>query len=201
MLFLSVGIPSERDYTVVKRGENMDRVIKIKKMYSIFSVGLIALGALFLFKPTMTAEVFCKIGGVFMLFFGAVKLYSYFSKDILQLAFQFDFAMGILSALLGIVMLSQTTKFLDLIVVCMGLFMLVDALLRMQTAMDAWRIGVKRWRMILVFALLVALAGAMLFLRPYEGRNAIVMLMGINLIIDGVLNLYVVQNTVSILRR
>lgn len=109
--------------------------------------------------------------------------------------------MGILSALLGIVMLSQTTKFLDLIVVCMGLFMLVDALLRMQTAMDAWRIGVKRWRMILVFALLVAMAGAMLFLRPYEGRNAIVMLMGVNLIIDGVLNLYVVQNTVSILRR
>ena len=179
----------------------MDRVIKIKKMYSIFSVGLIALGALFLFKPTMTAEVFCRICGVFMLFFGALKLYSYFSKDILQLAFQFDFAMGILSALLGIVMLSQTTKFLDLIVVCMGLFMLVDALLRMQTAMDAWRIGVKRWRMILVFALLVALAGAMLFLRPYEGRTAIVMLMGINLIIDGVLNLFVVQNTVSILRR
>lgn len=78
---------------------------------------------------------------------------------------------------------------------------LVDALLRMQTAMDAWRIGVKRWRMILVFALLVALAGGMLFLRPYEGRTAIVMLMGVNLIIDGVLNLFVVQNTVSILRR
>ena len=52
----------------------MDRLIKVKKMYSAFSVGLIALGALFLLKPTMTAEVFCKLGGVFLLFFGAVKL-------------------------------------------------------------------------------------------------------------------------------
>ena len=179
----------------------MDRLIKVKKMYSAFSIGLIALGALFLLKPTMTAEVFCKLGGVFLLFFGAVKLYSYFSRDLLQLAFQFDFAMGILSGLLGIVMLFQTTRFLDLIVVCMGLFMLIDALLRMQTALDARKIGVKRWRMILICSLFVALTGAMLFMKPYEGRSAIVMLMGINLIIDGILNLFVVQNTVSIMRR
>ena len=83
----------------------------------------------------------------------------------------------------------------------MGLFMLIDALLRMQTALDARKIGVKRWRMILICSFLVALTGAMLFMKPYEGRSAIVMLMGINLIIDGILNLFVVQNTVSIMRR
>ena len=75
------------------------------------------------------------------------------------------------------------------------------ALLRIQTAFDAKRIGVEKWWIILIVALIAAVIGTMLFLRPYQRNKAIVMLIGLNLIIDGILNLFVVQSTVSTIRR
>ena len=179
----------------------MERLKKVKEMYSVFSACLIILGAVFLIKPDMAAELFLRICGVLLLLFGIVKIFGYFSKDMLQLAFQFDFAMGVISSLIGFIMLFMSGRFMNVLLIVLGLFMLFDALLRIQTALDAKRIGVERWWVILVMALVTAIIGAMLFLRPYEGKTAVVMLIGLNLIIDGILNLFVVQNTVNIIRR
>ena len=55
--------------------------------------------------------------------------------------------------------------------------------------------------MILLVALLTAVIGALLFFRPYNGIEAAAFLIGLNLAIDGVLNFYVVQSTVSTIRR
>ena len=179
----------------------MERLKKIKEMYSVFSLSLIVLGAVFIGKPNMAAEVFCRICGILLLLFGIVKLFGYFSRDLFQLAFQFDFAMGIISSLIGFVMFFWTTKFMEVLIIGIGVFMLCDALLRIQTAFDAKKIGVDHWWIILIMALVTAVIGTMLFLRPYKGRTALVMLIGLNLIIDGILNLFVVRSTVTTIRR
>ena len=173
----------------------------LKEIYSLFSLSLIVLGIVFLAKPTMAADVFCRICGILLLLFGIVKLCGYFSRDLLQLAFQFDFAMGIISSLIGFVMFFWTTKFMEVLIIGIGVFMLCDALLRIQTAFDAKKIGVDHWWIILIMALVTAVIGTMLFLRPYKGRTALVMLIGLNLIIDGILNLFVVRSTVTTIRR
>lgn len=179
----------------------MEKLKRVKEMYSVFSICLIILGATFIIKPDMSAELFCRICGILMILFGIVKLFGYFSRDLLQLAFQFDFAMGIISCLIGLVMFFRTTQFLEFFIIVIGLVMLFDALLRIQTALDAKKIGMDRWWVILMVALFTAVIGAMLFLRPYKGKTAIVMLIGLNLIIDGILNLFVVQSTVNTIRR
>ncbi|KGF11458.1 HdeD family acid-resistance protein [Urinicoccus massiliensis] len=173
----------------------------LKEIYSLFSLSLIVLGIVFLAKPTMAADVFCRICGILLLLFGIVKLFGYFSRDLLQLAFQFDFAMGIISSLIGFVMFFWTTRFIDLLIIGIGLFIVFDALLRIQTALDARKIGVQSWWVILLMALITGVIGVILFLRPYTGRTALVMLIGLNLIIDGILNLFVVQSTVTTIWR
>lgn len=60
-----------------------------------------------LFSPIKAINVLCKIFGVVLILLGAVKILGYFTKDIFQLAFQFDFALGIISAILGIVLISE----------------------------------------------------------------------------------------------
>jgi uncharacterized membrane protein HdeD (DUF308 family) len=179
----------------------MERLKTVKTIYSAFSVSLIVLGAVLLIRPNMAAEVFCRICGILLLLFGIVKLFGYFSRDLLQLAFQFDFAMGIISCLIGLTMIFWSEQLMEVLIIGIGLFMLVDALLRIQTALDAKKIGVQRWWIILIVALITAVIGALLFLRPYNGLGAVVFLIGLNLVIDGILNLYVVQSTVSTIRR
>lgn len=77
----------------------MKRLMRVKQIYSVFAGCLIIFGIILLVWPSMASEVFCKICGVLLLVFGIVKIFGYFSRDLLQLAFQFDFAMGIIYAL------------------------------------------------------------------------------------------------------
>lgn len=179
----------------------MERLMRVKQIYSMFAGCLIIFGIILFIQPGMTAEVFCRICGILLLVFGIVKLFGYFSRDLLQLAFQFDFAMGIISSLIGFVMLFWSKQFMEALIIGMGLFMLADALLRVQTALDAKRIGVKPWWLILIMALITTVIGTLLFLKPYNGLEGVVILIGLNLVIDGILNLFVVQSTVDIIRR
>lgn len=180
---------------------DMKRLMRVKQIYSVFAGCLIIFGIILLVRPDMASEVFCKICGVLLLVFGIIKIFGYFSRDLLQLAFQFDFAMGIISSLIGFVMLFWSKQFMEALIIGMGLFMLADALLRVQTAFDAKKIGVKTWWLILIMALITAVIGTLLFLKPYNGLEGVVILIGLNLIIDGILNLFVTQSTVDIIRR
>lgn len=179
----------------------MKKLKKVKDIYSGFSLCLIVLGIFLLFQPNIAADVFCRLCGAVLVLFGIVKLFGYFSKDLLQLAFQFDFAMGIISILIGLTMCFWSRQFMETLIIGIGFFIIVDALLRVQTALDARKIGVDNWWVILMIALVTSVIGALLFFRPYQGTKAVVMLIGLNLIIDGILNLLVVRSTVTTIRR
>lgn len=185
----------------IDRIKYMDRLKALKDIYSACAVFMIILGILLLWKPGMAASTFCRICGVLLILLGIARIAGYFSRDLLQLAFQFDFAMGVVSGLMGIAMVVWPQKLLNVFMITLGLFVLADALLRIQTALDAKRIGVESWWIILVVSILTALLGAILFFEPYGSTRAIVILIGLNLIIDGILNLYVVRSTVSIKKR
>lgn len=178
-----------------------ERLAHIKSVYSGVAIVLMMLGLMLLIKPGISAAWFFRLGGIVMIGFGIVRLCGYFSKDLLQLAFQFDFAVGLIACLIGIIMVLWGQELSSLVCVCIGLFLVADALLRIQTALDARQIGLERWPVILVIALLAAVIGILLVFRPYQGVRAITRLIGLNLIIEGILNLYVVRNTVNTIRR
>ena len=52
----------------------------------------------------------CLIFGIYMIIYGAVKIMGYFAKDAYQLAFQFDLALGIVIAIVGIVFVCRTAR-------------------------------------------------------------------------------------------
>ena len=108
----------------------MERLKKIKKAYSILAVGLMIVGILLICLPFMAAEMIYKIAGIIFIIFGIVKLIGYFSKDLFQLAFQFDFAMGCISVIIGILLIFRTGRVMEFAAVGIGIFMLMDACLR-----------------------------------------------------------------------
>ena len=155
-------------------GETMRNLKIVKNAYSIMTVCLILVGAILLF---------------------------YFTKDLYQLAFQFDLALGIASLIFGFVMIFRTGYAIEFLAGLIGVFMLIDAVFKIQTAIEANRFGIERWWMILVIALIVAVIGALLLIQPFRATGVITRLIGLNLCLDGILNLYVVQSTVKTIRR
>lgn len=169
----------------------------VKNAYIVSDLCLIAVGVLLFFCPSMALNIMCKIFGAVLVLLGIVKVLGYYTKDIFQLAFQFDFALGIISVILGIMLITRTTYRVDTLSVGVGIFILVDGTLKIQTASDARRFGIEKWWYILIIALAVSIVGLLLLAIPFQTASTVTRIMGINLILDGILNILVVQSTVS----
>lgn len=175
----------------------MNGIKNFKNMYSILTICLILVVAVLLIAPGIALDVVCIIFGIYMIIYGAVKIMGYFAKDAYQLAFQFDLALGIVIAIVGIVFVCRTARVVQLLSTCIGIVMLVDATFKIQTSIDSKRFGISRWWLMLILAVIVAAIGILLILMPGETTRLMVRLIGLNLCMDGILNLVIVIDTVK----
>lgn len=180
---------------------NVNKRIQLAKWgYLLLSMMLIVLGTITAAMPDISASWICRVCGIFMLIFGGVKLIGYFAKDLYRLAFQHDLAFGILLIALGSVMIFHTNSMLVILYTILGVYILIDALLKIQTAMDAKIFGLPKWWMILLSAIITGIVGFLLILRPSESAEVLTTLLGISLITEGIMNLITILVAVKITR-
>lgn len=177
------------------------RIQMAKLGYILLSVALCVLGGVLIAVPDFSAALLCRLVGVTMLLFGAVKIIGYCSKDLYRLAFQYDLAFGILLIALGGILLFRPDTMVQIICIIMGVCVLADALLKIQISIDSKAFGLEKWWLILVTAILTGVAGFLLVLRPMESARAVMILLGVTLITEGLLNLTTILTAVKIIRR
>lgn len=168
--------------------------------YIVISVLLCAMGILLIVWPELSASVIGIICGILLIVFGAVKLVGYFSKDLYRLAFQYDLAFGILLILLGVIMLVRPGGLMDFICIVLGLSILTDSLLKMQIAMDAKQFGLNKWWLILLLSVIAGIFGLVLVLRPTASASVLMVLLGITLLSEGLLNMSTAITAVKIIK-
>ncbi len=225
----------------------MELIRRAKNAYIAVSVLMLVIGGCLIIWPEMSLSVFCVVTGIAMIIFGIVKLLGYFSKDLYRLAFQFDLALGIISVLFGIVIVIHPRNLITFVPVIMGIFVMLDGVFKIQTALDARQFGLKAWWVVLVLAicsrnlitfvpvimgifvmldgvfkiqtaldarqfglkawwvvLVLAICsggfGLLLIVNPFEGAVALMMLLGVTMVVDGIQNLLVVLYTVQTTR-
>lgn len=179
----------------------MRRVKSAKWMYSISSLLLCVLGLVMIIWPALSARIVCYLFGGVMIFYGATKLWGYFSRDIYRLAFQFDLALGILLCIMGLILILHPNAIIAVLPVVIGLIVLIDGVFKVQTAFDAKRFGLREWWLILLGAVLCIGLGLLLLSDPFEGSSWLMVLVGIALMVDGVQNLFNALYTVKVSRR
>lgn len=179
----------------------MKWIRRAKRAHIVLSIILIVVGLLFLLDPALSLRVVCRLVGVLCLLFGAAKLAGYFSRDAYGLAFQFDLGLGLVALVLGILLLLRPEGAASLLQLLVGLFVVVDGILKLQTALDARRFGLPRWWVILLTAAVTAAAGLLLILNPLGGARAMMMLLGAALIAAGIETLIVVEMTVKYIEK
>lgn len=166
--------------------------------YLLISVLLCLQGIVLIVFPDCSVILLCRLGGGVMVLFGTVKIIGYCSRDLYRLAFQFDLAFGILLMTLGVILIVCTSRMMHLIFMMMGICVLADALLKIQISIDAKAFGIGKWWLILSAAILTAVIGILLVLRPFESAQAVMVLLGTALIAEGVLNLITILNAVTL---
>ena len=164
------------------------------------SLALCALGIFLIACPNVSVAALGVICGALMIAFGVVRLVGYFSKDLYRLAFQYDLATGILLVALGCVLLVHPGGLLNFLCVALGLFILADGLFKIQIAVDSKRFGLKEWWLILTVALVTGAFGMLLMLRPAGGSKWLMILFGVSLLFEGILNLCTALTAVKIVK-
>ena len=171
-----------------------------KSGYILLSLLLCVLGVVLIACPLFSAKLLCYILGGLLMVYGAIKIVGYFSKDLYRLAFQFDFAFGMLLCLVGLLMILFPEGGLTVIYTVIGIIVLADGLFKIQTAFEAKKFGIDKWWAILLFAVASALLGLVLVLNPVKTAGFIMVLLGVSLILEGILNFLVALLTVRIMK-
>lgn len=177
------------------------KLMKTAKIgYIIMSLLFCLLGIVLIVIPDFSVPVIAGIFGVLLMLFGMVKIIGYFSKDLFRLAFQYDLASGLLLIVLGIVTILKAENILIFISIVLGIYVLADGLLKIQIALDSRIFGIKQWWAILLSAVVTGAIGCILIVRPSESAGILVILFGVCLLAEGILNLITVLAAVRIIR-
>lgn len=127
----------------------MKRIQIAKYSYILTSAAIILIGCFFLIRPETSLVTLSRAVGAVVLVSGLAKLFGYFSNDAHQIAFQFDLALGALTALFSIVILLSPEQFAKYLTMLVSIFVVTNALFTVQNAVEAKRFGIRKWWVLL----------------------------------------------------
>lgn len=181
----------------------MQLLKRVKWVYVLLSVFLMALGVcLFLFPDISFVVMCCAIGGGAVVL-GIVKIVLYFLREVEAVGEQNDFAIGAMCVIAGAVLLIHPTAILNMVPQVLGVYMLIDCVFKLQIALDAKRLGSKGWWLSLVVTLICIVWGLLLVWQPsflIANIRAVLLIAG-GLVADGVQNLLGVIYMAATVRR
>lgn len=168
--------------------------------YIAISSMLCILGILLIAIPDFSVSIIGIICGAMLIIFGIIRLVGYLSRDLYRLAFQYDLALGIMMMALGAVMILHPISLINFICITLGISFLADGLFKIQIAIDSKRFGIREWWLILAMSIITALFGMLLIMRISESRRILTVLIGINMLFEGLLNISTMITAVKIIK-
>ena len=168
----------------------VEQLKNIKYAYIILSLIFIIGGICMIVFPTFFVSAICLIAGAVFIIHGIARLIGYFSNDLYNIVFEFDFSLGIASILIGIIIILLYDKLVISVSVILGIITMISGTFKLQSALDARRFGISRWWLMVVGAIISVLFGLFLIVCPYESILISVRLFGAALVVDGIQNTF-----------
>lgn len=175
-------------------------VVRSAKIINIVSASLMLVAGVLLMTINSLEEIVAQriLLGILFGMTGAAKIFGFFSNDLYRLAFQYDFAYGIFCELLTLLLVLSPSQNYEVLYLLLVVYVLMDALLKVQMSLDARRFGMRSWGAILGTALGLVALGAFAAAAIQAELVRALFLVGLALALDGVENCWITAYTVRI---
>lgn len=173
-----------------------DIVKEARIIHVVASVLLLLAGVMFISWSDMGTLVARWVLFAIFVVVGLARVLGYFANDLYRLAFQYDLALGIFCIIFAVLNVIIPESIHAFIPYAVGMYVLWDGLLKVQTAFDAKSFGMRHWigllcsSVILSLYSILALVGSTMW-DPQQ-------LMGIALVLDGCENVWNTMGTVRV---
>lgn len=138
----------------------------------------------------------CLVAGGFAVI-GLARVLGYFANDLYRLAFQYDLAIGLLSVVLAVLIFIYPNNLMAILPFGVGIYVLSDALFKLQTAFDAKLFGMSQWTGLLTASLIASVAGIVCLIVAVMLQEPTI-LVGVAITADGALNFFNTMATVRV---
>ena len=168
--------------------KSIENVYNSMIIYSILtSILSIIIGLVLMFLPAVSNKVVGIIVGIVFLAFGINSVYKYFHRDGAKI-YSLNLIFGVLYSILGIVIIIYPFSVMNFVTVCLGLFIIVNGISKINYGMWLKRGNEESWLVTLVTGAFLVTIGIMLVFNPFTALT-LTQIAGAFLIITGVLNL------------
>ena len=126
---------------------------------AIESLALLVLGVLFIIWPEEVNKFIAYFVGAFLIVRGGVQIVTYYMEKGQNDFFNNGLLSGVISVILGIAAIVIGENIQSVLRVVIGVIIIYESLVRINTAVKLSSAGVKDWRPILVIALIMLVIG------------------------------------------
>ena len=176
-------------------------VKKLKWNLILMSLLYVGLGIFLVMKPGTALNIVCYALGGVVLACAAVQLIRYFVVERGVFQSQLTLISGLVCLALGVFLLLRSDIVVSILPIVFGLFVIFDAIGRVQNALDLRRCGYDSWKGFLLLPVLSVVLGVVLIANPFGAMETLVMAIGVILIVEGAINLLSALYTVLAVRR
>ena len=172
---------------IIKRPiEKIGWDIKKSAWYAVFESLLIMIfGVLLVAWPDITITIIANILGAIFISSGIYQIINYFVVKGQNDFFNNNLLSGIIAMLIGITTIVLGEDIAHIFRIVIGIWMIYEALVRINTAIKLYSVGIKSWRYILIIAIMMLALG--IFVAFNSG--AIIQLIGWMMILTGVIGI------------
>lgn len=163
---------------------------------SIFSsISLAVLGLLLIFKAEITVVSISYIIGGLLVAIGVLAILRNQKDD--EQKNDLDIVYGIVSIVLGIVVISNSKAIASIIPFVVGFIILINSATKIQYSLELKKSNNKIWKTTLIASLIEFLCGILLIFNPFKSAVFVTKAIGIIILIYSILDLF---STISIQR-
>lgn len=162
-----------------------------KRTVVMTTIVYIILGVLLLIWHDKVAKTIGYIIGCLLLMMGGALIFSYISRKEKTPDGGNNFATGGLVATLGVITLVKVESVVGLLPMAMGIVIIVSGFVKLQKAVDLYRMNAEGVVGVGIMALLTLGVGAVLLLNPFESASTLIMILGAGLLFSGITDLII----------
>ena len=167
-----------------------DFLSQFKRDFARMAAACIVLGLLLLLYPDTSGTIISVIIALVLAAAGVMHIISYIFRRYPDDIGHMDLVTGLIFAGAGVFLFLHPGILIGLLPVVLGLLLIVDGIIKLQSAVDLARLHTRKWWIVLILSAASVILGTVSLLNPFETMAVLLMFIGASLVIDGLFDFW-----------
>lgn len=162
---------------------------KIFKSSILGALALVVLGILLIFESEATIVTISYVIGGILVAIGVLALLKFYKEVKENDDTGMDLVYGIVSIVLGIIVISNPKAIASIIPIVMGLIIILNSGTKLQYSIELKKNGNNLWKSTMILSLISTLCGVLLVFNPFKSAAFLTRLIGLLILLYAILDI------------